>query len=108
MGFMGLGNIGDSDQAFDSMCACVDEFAKQLLKEVKETSNEYNTPGWVNTALIIKSLKDNYHFQLNDDMKKAAQIALKGFENESDDWNSDLKKDLKCLKKVLEDFIKDE
>ena len=108
MGFMGLNSVGSSDHAFDSMMSCVDEFAKQLLKEVKETSNEWNTPGWVNTALIIESLKDNHYFQINDDMKKAAQIALKGFESESNDWNKDLKKDLKRLKKSLEDFIKDE
>lgn len=55
MGYCGLKTVYSSDYAADLIHACQRAFTKILDEGLKTESNEYNTPGWVNVALIIES-----------------------------------------------------
>lgn len=55
MGYCGLKTVYSSDHAADLIVSCQRAFTKALNDGLQKDSNEYNTPGWVNVALIIES-----------------------------------------------------
>jgi hypothetical protein len=109
MGFMDL-SIGGSDVAAGSASVCVSAFAKQLAIEFKEKGSEYNTPGPLNTAMIIVEMCDDMPFILDDEMQKVAAKCLKWFEDNPDycqGLSHDLRKAFKKIRKGIETFIAD-
>lgn len=54
MGFMGLDNLYQSDMAADAFHLILETIAIQMKKELKETANIYNTPGFINVALMFE------------------------------------------------------
>lgn len=56
---MGLSHWGDSDNAADFRHVLKEakgnkaELKKLIVKELKDVANEYNTPGFLNVALVI-------------------------------------------------------
>lgn len=52
MGFMDL-TVRGSDKASDFYYLLTKEVAKVLEKELKNEANQYNTPGWINVAMIF-------------------------------------------------------
>ena len=58
-------SIGGSDEASDFCSLVCEKIRKECKKELKNKANEYNTPGYINIALLLKSLisKENeFHF----------------------------------------------
>tara|TARA_Y100000034_G_C6827555_1_gene373262 strand:+ start:250 stop:615 length:366 start_codon:yes stop_codon:yes gene_type:complete len=56
MGYMGLENYVDSDEASGLMGMCIDAIVPVLKKELKVVNNEYNTDGCVNVALFFEAV----------------------------------------------------
>lgn len=54
MGYMGLNNWGESDNAADFDFTIGDVLNKLIAKELKDQANSYNTCGAVNIALLIE------------------------------------------------------
>ena len=54
MGFMGLSNWSESDNAADFHATLTQYINSAFRKELKNEANEYNTPGWLNALLILK------------------------------------------------------
>lgn len=83
MGFMDI-SIGGSDNASDFCSEVVGNIRKQCTKQLKNKANCYNTPGYINVALLLKSFiseENEFHFtydnwntiweKLNDDFSKS-------------------------------------
>ncbi len=66
MGFMGLNHWGQSDEAADFREALALHVNSAFMKELKNESNMYNTPGWLNALLLFKSYPSLIHF-VNDE-----------------------------------------
>jgi hypothetical protein len=56
MGFMGLGNYRQSDNASDFVYLLEKELAKILALQLEKESNQWNTPGYINVALAIEGM----------------------------------------------------
>jgi len=55
MGFMGINHWVESDGAADFHHTLGTAISKLAQKEMKDEANQYNTPGWLNILLILKS-----------------------------------------------------
>lgn len=55
MGFMGLSHWSESDNAADFHSKLYKAINKAFLSELKRDANVYNTPGYINVMLMIKS-----------------------------------------------------
>ncbi len=55
MGFMNI-SIAGSDEASDFCSLVSEKIRKECKKELKNKANDYNTPGYINIALLLKSL----------------------------------------------------
>lgn len=90
---MGINSIGDSDNTSDFMCAITDSIKLQMIDRLQEEDNEFNTPGYIDVALVLSSMvSDNnrFHFTyewykeiwkpLHDLMKKNRE-SWKDFDN---------------------------
>jgi hypothetical protein len=99
MGFMDLSIIG-SDQAADSASVVVEAFAKALEKEFKEEANEWNTPGWLNVAMIIDEMCNHTMFLNNDRIQKLAKKCLVQLEKTPRYGDSTIR-----IRKSIEKFI---
>lgn len=53
MGYCGLDHIGGSDEAADAASHVMDVMVKQMKQELKLKTNEFNTDGDVNVALMF-------------------------------------------------------
>jgi len=110
MGYMGLSHWCDSDNAADFRSELLSNMANTLKKELKHTDNEYNTPGFLNVALVMEDKtifgkidKDyrNYFYNVTHETIKMLKEAIA-----SDDWDASDKKSMKRMKKNLETWIK--
>ncbi len=54
MGFMGLANYTESDNASDFHAKLRLAIRSMFREELKNKANKYNTPGWLNALLIFK------------------------------------------------------
>lgn len=109
MGFMGLSHWALSDNAADFRGGLLATMTKMLAKELKETANEYNTPGYINVALIMEdktifgTMEENdrsYFYRVTHDTIKMLTATIN-----SDAWGNEHKKSLKRMKKNLEKWI---
>ena len=110
MGFMGIGYIGDSENAFDNAYDCANAFGAKLLKIVNKKDNCYNTPGYIDVALIIKDMcSNNSYFKYSETIKKASTMALAKLQNsiKAGEWDT-MKKDVDALEKALVKFLKED
>ncbi len=81
MGFMDL-TIGGSDNASDFTSEVVETVRKKCIKELKNEANEYNTPGYINVALLLKSLisdENEFHFTYKEQWGRVWKKILKSF-----------------------------
>lgn len=76
MGFMDL-SVGGSDNAADSASNAVEAFAKQLETEYQEPGNAYNTPGFINVAMIINEMCQDDMWAYNERLQKLAAKCMK-------------------------------
>lgn len=56
MGYSGLEHYLDSDSASDAASVMMDAMVKVLEEKFKEEENKWNTPGFLNVALIVEAL----------------------------------------------------
>jgi hypothetical protein len=110
MGFMGLSHWCDSDNAADLRAFLLYNMAETLKKELTEKANEYNTPGFINVALVLedktifgkidKNYRSNFYEVTHETIKMLKEAIA------SDDWDASDKKSMKRMKKNLETWIK--
>lgn len=62
MGFMGLNNFRESDNASDFHAAIRLKIRSEVRKELENQGNTYNTPGWLNILLVLKEYPDMVKF----------------------------------------------
>ena len=108
MGFMSV-TIGGSDNASDFAYTVGDKIGKEMLKELKEDSNQYNTPGCINVALFVEEiLNSTNHFCLNESetISKAVRKCRKQLAREENKWDGIWKDTFKRLNKALDKFEK--
>ena len=102
MGFMGLSHFHDSDEASDFAHVINEKYLKMLVrelkKETKRQTNEFNTPGWINSVLyleafILPSLDDiSYYKSFQEGIiplaKKLGEVLEKVLETCAEDEES--------------------
>lgn len=54
MGYMGLSSVYDSDNAADDFAGVIQSMADEMEKCLKVKTNEYNTDGIINVALMFE------------------------------------------------------
>jgi len=104
MGFMGI-SIVESDMASDFCSDVVEGIKKKCIKELKNKANAYNTPGYINVSLILKSvISEENEFHFTYDWEDIWEKLTNFFnENDADYNNKEANKQYKDLKKwVLE------
>lgn len=69
MGFTGVKHYTESDGAADFQSVLGKNINKMFHAEMKDEANQYNTPGWVNILLVLKSYPSLIHFM--DDKLRA-------------------------------------
>jgi len=82
MGFMGIQNWVQSDGAADFQYRLEGNIATIFRQEMKDEANCYNTPGWVNILLILKSYPSLIHF-MDDKTKKQISARITKDTNEN-------------------------
>lgn len=100
MGFMGIRHIGESDNAFDFMAGLSEQMLKQVKKQVKNNDNPWNTPGYIDVALSLKSLmtKESETFFKHKEWLPFWEDLEKRFTKNKPDWNqSTISKDYNKL-----------
>jgi hypothetical protein len=84
-GFVGL-SVLDSDSAADAMSDLVETIVKSLRAKLKNKGNEYNTPGYLNVAMIITehflSLKNAYSSEFHE----LVRDVIEQMESHRNDW----------------------
>lgn len=109
MGFMGLDHWCSSDNAADFRGGLLDTMAEALEKELKETANCYNTPGFINVALVMedKTLFGKIEKHDRSYFYEVAQETIKMLEGAiaDPDWANGHRRSLKRMKKNLETWI---
>ena len=105
MGFMGLNHWVESDMAADFRAGLIHDLLKATRKELKNKANEYNTPGYMNIALLIE---DNMYDGLSsDDVTENFDIfksVIDSLEQALNDWES-CHDDIKRLKVSVMKFL---
>lgn len=108
MGFMDLKSVNGSDKASDLQYVARRGYLQELNCGLREESNCYNTPGWMNVALIIESGDinnyDAYTISTFLDVKllmKILKTESKNVEGNGDHIN-DVKRMYKSVKKFLD------
>ena len=105
MGFMGLDSWVESDCAADFRSELVDTLYKQTIDELENKANQYNTPGYINVALLLEDgaydILDSYEL---DDEKWIAvfDTVVEGIEHSAKNWNEPA---LLRLRRSVKDFV---
>ncbi len=100
-GFYNLTVVG-SDSASDLASEAAGAMAKVLKKGMKDKGNEYNTPGYVNVAMILGNLPDM--FKSNEELREIGQEALKMMNEKKEGW-VDFRAEYAHVIKKLEKFL---
>ena len=104
-GFMGLSSWAESDEAADVAYEVAITTAKILTKALKQKANEYNTPGYVNVALVLVSLATSSVFR-QDEIQRVAKITLEMLKTNQRRWAaSDVKQQYQSLILKLEKAV---
>ena len=104
-GFMGLSSWAESDEAADVAYDVAITTAKILTKALKQKANEYNTPGYVNVALVLVSLSKSSVFH-TDEMRALAVTTLEMLKTNQRRWAaSDVKQQYQSLILKLEKAV---
>ena len=104
-GFMGLSSWAESDEAADVAYEVAITTAKILTKALKQKANEYNTPGYVNVALVLVSLSKSSVFH-TDEMRALAVTTLEMLKTNQRRWAaSDVKQQYQSLILKLEKAV---
>src|SRR3990167_1114815 len=74
MGFMGLLHWVESDECADFRYTILKTVSELCEKELKNKANEYNTPGWVNIALLVED--GMFDFLQEDDIVDADFLSI--------------------------------
>lgn len=108
MGFFGLKNIHQSDNASDAFSGLETLVIDYLNKEIEKVSNEWNTPGFINVALILETgVLDSFsnyaiqnHFNIRN-LLKYLEVALS--ELGDSEFHDDLQRMVTSVKKFGEE-----
>lgn len=95
---MGLSHWQESDNAADAdyvFQKLVNEFVE---KELLDKANEYNTPGFVNIALLLEDERIPIHSVKVKTLKKIVKLL--------DSWKKQFKKDVDRMQKFINDHLK--
>lgn len=96
MGYMGLSNYVDSDNAADLAYTMQRAMAKELAKGLKEEGNCYNTAGPENVAMVFEAFiipcREDYKY--SDDITNIAVKTLEALQKKIDtdrksDWDDE-------------------
>ena len=87
MGYMGLDGWCDSDEAADLRSDMLTAAARVLEKNVNKKTNQYNTDGDINVALILEddAIFGNMEDSEREYFRKAALMAIKSLEQKIED-----------------------
>jgi len=107
MGFMGLIHWVESDSASDFRSDLIGHILETSVKELKNASNEYNTPGAINIALVLEagvydSLEDYEFEEYVDTLFKPLVKQLKYYVK----YSREHKKEYTRMLKSVEKFCK--
>jgi hypothetical protein len=104
MGFSGLNCWQDSDEAADFVGDILEPIVKRMKKELKNKSNEFNTPGYINVALFFEAflLKQILY---NDELVDIAEKTIEMLEKNKSEWGSEHKNDFNRMIKNLNKFL---
>ena len=105
MGFMGISGIGESDCTADFMSEIADSILPMLKEQLTVITNEFNTPGYIDVALVLKSLisdESEFYFIYGEWQNEIWEPLLKKMNEKEENWNH-LRKDYK----VLHNFVKE-
>gem|GEM_PF-6841385 len=106
---MGLTHWSESDNAADARRVLINVIAKTLDEHIEEEEgNEYNTPGYIDAALIIEELffngSDPINLYSEGDMLKVVKIILDRIKAEKELWtDSDLQS---CIERMISNLQK--
>lgn len=106
MGFMGIESIGSSDEASDFASNVIEGIRLKMEKEMMNEANEYNTSGYINIALLLKSMvsdSNEWYFTYAEEWGGILQQLEDRFEKELEGWSETIVKDDYM---VLYEFIK--
>jgi hypothetical protein len=70
MGYMGLSHWVESDHAADFLYNLQEKIDTLFVEELENEANCYNTPGWLNALLILKSYPNLIHFVTDETVSK--------------------------------------
>lgn len=95
MGFMGIDSIGASDNAADFMSELSDQIKAKIIAQIPNYDNEYNTPGYIDVALVLKSLiSEDNEFYFTYEWEKDVWKPLSELFEKNKDWDIDNYKEL--------------
>lgn len=108
---MGISSIAESDNTSDFIADVVGNIMEKMKVQLNETSNEFNTPGYIDVALSLKSLisKDNeFHFTYKEQQGEFWDSLYKKFDDNWKVWesNSELNKEYNALFKWVKKMRK--
>lgn len=104
MGFMGIQNWVESDGAADFRSRLEGLIENAFNQELKDEANQYNTPGWLNILLILKSYPSLIHFMSDKTARKVAERITKDTNENGYLWH----KGGKALVQNFEKLLKEE
>ena len=106
---MGLGSWVESDNASDLRSEVMDSIANVLGAQLERTDNCFNTPGFIDAALIIEDLffngKEAVYLYSEGDMFKVVKATLDMLISKQPDWNPSLQNDISRMITNLQELV---
>ena len=93
---MGIKSISSSDEASDFASLIIGGIRLEIEKEMHNEANQYNTPGYINIALLLKSMvsdSNEWYFTYAEEWGGILQQLEDRFEKELEGWNATNMKD---------------
>jgi hypothetical protein len=88
MGFMGLSHPYESDEASDYIRNITKQVANVSEKELENEANQYNTPGYINVALMFETMVNPVMemYKFDDGLLDVAKQTLKLLKENRKAW----------------------
>jgi len=118
MGFFGLSTVGESDMAWDFWANVMDakgneaKIKKLIAKELRDHANCWNTPGFMNIALYLKSEGKKHNapeyecpttFVISDLITQTQYKTIKSYLQDSlKEWGKEHRSAIKSMLKCVE------
>lgn len=93
---MGIKSIGSSDEASDFASNIIEGIRLEIEKEMHNEANQYNTPGYINIAMLLRSMvsdENEFYFTYAEEWGGILQQLEDRFEKELERWSETNMKD---------------